>query len=87
MKVLIVDDTRVNRMVLARMVKKLGIGSFSHAVDGRDAVQQAQAGDFDVIFMVRQGTAWSREMYIASPRALPVCFGCTGHPNAQHGRH
>ena len=56
MKVLIVDDTRVNRMVLARMAKKLGIGSFSHAVDGRDAVQQAQAGDFDVIFMVRQGT-------------------------------
>ena len=41
LRVLVVDDSRVNRLVLARMLKKLGVRQVDTAADGAEAVDMA----------------------------------------------
>jgi CheY-like chemotaxis protein len=50
MRVLVVDDNAVNRLVAARMVEHLG-GVATMAEDGRQAVALAMAQPFDVVLM------------------------------------
>lgn len=49
-KVLIVDDNRINVMVLKKTIDKFGIDS-SWVGDGRQAVEAVGANDYDLIFM------------------------------------
>ena len=51
-KILLVDDNRVNRKVLANLLKDLGYTAIQMATNGKEAVQCfTEAGPFDLIFM------------------------------------
>ena len=50
MRVLIVDDTEVNRLVTKRFLKKLQI-NFEEAEDGKAAVELAVSKSYDLILM------------------------------------
>lgn len=50
MKVLIVDDDPINRMILVELLRKR-VHSVEAAVDGIDAIQKVRMTDFDVILM------------------------------------
>lgn len=50
LRVLVAEDNEVNRMVLVRMLDRLGHTSME-AVNGREAIEIAQAHDFDVVLM------------------------------------
>ena len=50
LRVLVAEDNEVNRMVLVRMLDRLGHTSVE-AVNGREAIEIAQAQDFDVVLM------------------------------------
>lgn len=73
-RVLVVDDNRVNRMVLSRMLKKLGL-EVDEATNGQEAVERAAAADYDAIFMdcempVMNG--WEATERITSAAQTPV---------------
>ncbi|WP_439143574.1 ATP-binding protein [Planktotalea sp.] len=48
--ILVVDDNQVNRMVISSSLKVLGCTT-EEAIDGNDAVQKIESGDFDLILM------------------------------------
>ena len=51
-KILLVDDNRVNRKVLANLLNDLGYTTLQIATNGKEAVQYfTEAGPFDLIFM------------------------------------
>ncbi len=50
LRVLVVDDNAVNRVVAARALEKLG-HAVSQAVNGQDALDQAGQAAFDLVFM------------------------------------
>ena len=53
LRILVVDDNASNRVVLQRMLAKLGFGC-DVATDGRQAVDMAQRQDYDVVLMDMQ---------------------------------
>ena len=50
LRVLLVEDNRVNRLVLSRILEKMGL-SVSLAENGRIAVERAEEKDYDLILM------------------------------------
>ena len=58
-RVLIVDDSAVNRMVLEAMLRKIGVGQIATVENGREALTALQGGaDFDLVF----SDLWMPEM-------------------------
>ena len=50
-KVLIVDDIEINRIVLNEALKQIGVAGFEFAANGAQAADLAEKQDFDMIFM------------------------------------
>ena len=58
-RVLVVDDSPVNRMVLEAMLRKIGVGQIAMAENGREALTALQSGsEFDLVF----SDLWMPEM-------------------------
>ena len=51
MKVLIVDDSGLNREILKGFLKEFNILDISTACDGKEALQLCKENDFDLVFM------------------------------------
>lgn len=51
LKVLVAEDVRINRVVVAKMLKNLGINNVELVEDGLSAVEKALSADFDFILM------------------------------------
>jgi CheY-like chemotaxis protein len=49
LRVLVVDDILINRKVLERMLRKIGVTSIYMAESGEDALQQMETNEFDLI--------------------------------------
>jgi len=49
-KVLIVDDVLENRTLLSKVIEKLGY-NYDLAENGKEAIEQLENGNFDIIFM------------------------------------
>ncbi|WP_045955963.1 ATP-binding protein [Vibrio galatheae] len=81
MWVLIVEDTKVNAMVLGRFLDKLGF-EYDIASNGLEAIEQVTQRDFDVVFMdnhmpVMDGTQAVKEILGLKLPHQPVMIGCT----------
>lgn len=50
MKVLVVDDSQMSRMVASNALKNLGVTDIVEAEDGVEALQAFKSDDFDVVF-------------------------------------
>lgn len=50
-KVLIAEDHELNRAFMRRLFEKLGISHYTFAENGRIAVDQVRAGDYDLVLM------------------------------------
>jgi CheY-like chemotaxis protein len=50
LRVLIVDDAEINRLVLGAILDSFGV-AHAEAADGRQALDAAMTGDFDVVLM------------------------------------
>lgn len=75
-RVLVVDDNRVNRMVLSRMLKKLGL-EVDEATNGQEAVERAAAEDYDVILMdcempIMNGWEATERIKRAADKQIPI---------------
>ena len=73
---LIVDDDRVNRLVISRMLKKLQ-WTVAEAKNGQEAVDIALSDDFEVIFMdcempVMNGWDATERIKAAQPESPPI---------------
>ncbi|MBW7932702.1 MAG: response regulator [Gemmatimonadaceae bacterium] len=51
LRILIADDSPVNRLLIKSMVQKLGYGAVSTAADGAEAVRMVLDGGTDLVFM------------------------------------
>jgi len=62
MKILLVDDSKVNIMVGRRILERFGYGSESVSVanDGQEAIEISEQSRFDLIFMVSRTLSTSR---------------------------
>ena len=49
-KILLVEDNEMNRDMLSRRLERRGY-DVALAVDGRDGIEKAQSGDFDLVLM------------------------------------
>jgi signal transduction histidine kinase/CheY-like chemotaxis protein len=50
LKVLVAEDNAVNRLVIGKLLKKVGIDA-AFANDGREAIEHLENGEFDLVFM------------------------------------
>ncbi len=88
LKVLLVDDNAVNRKVASRLLERHGL-NVATAVDGRDAVTQWTAGEFDIVLMDVQmpildgfqATAEIRELEVSRGFHTPI-IAMTAHAMA-----
>ena len=77
MKVLVVDDIVLNRVVLSKMLTKLGC-EVVHANNGKEAVEAFSKNDFPLVFMdllmpVMDGYEATREIRkLENPQARPT---------------
>lgn len=51
LRILVADDSPVNRLLIKSMVRKLGYGSVSTAADGAEAIAMVEDGTVDLVFM------------------------------------
>eukprot|EP00808_Paulinella_micropora_P023822 g75993.t1 len=83
--VLVVDDNRINRSVLTKMLKQMGIASIKQAEDGAEALTAATSQTFHVIFMdlqmpVMDGFNSTKAIRAKLPlEGLPVIVPVTGN--------
>ena len=50
-RILVADDSPVNRLLIKSMMRKLGFGNVATAADGVEAVQSVSDGGVDIVFM------------------------------------
>eukprot|EP00457_Paulinella_chromatophora_P000422 gb/GEZN01000422.1/.p1 GENE.gb/GEZN01000422.1/~~gb/GEZN01000422.1/.p1 ORF type:complete len:1459 (-),score=212.00 gb/GEZN01000422.1/:115-3948(-) len=83
--ILVVDDNKINRMVLTRLLKQLGIAKIQQVEDGSEAVKIAMTDSFHIIFMdlqmpVMDGFQAAKSIRSALPEArLPIIIPVTGN--------
>ncbi len=82
LRVLVVDDNDVNRMVLAAFLTKAGI-AYDEAENGNKALEKIRNGSFDVVLLDIQmpdisGTEVARQLYKEQTK-LPVLIAATAH--------
>jgi len=75
-RVLIADDSRVNRKVAARMLQKLGC-SVTGAADGEEALRMLQTERFDIVLMDVQMPG-KDGLEVTSALRSPEWTGCNG---------
>jgi len=89
-KILLVEDNEMNRDMLSRRLQKRGY-EVSMAMDGRQGVEMARAGGFDLILMdmsLPEIDGWeaTRQLRaVPETRAVPI-IGLTAHAMAGTAR-
>ena len=73
--VLVVDDVKMNRMIMMRTAKKLGL-TFHQAENGAEAVELLRKNTYSVVFMDRQMPVMNGDVAVEQARAngytLPI---------------
>ncbi|UFS70609.1 ATP-binding protein [Geomonas sp. RF6] len=77
LRILVVDDVPLNRLITSKLVEKSGRHAVEFAVDGKEAVEKWQHGGYDLIFMdvqmpVMDGLAAAREIRREEQGGRPV---------------
>ena len=87
MKVLVVDDSRMARRALIRLLKREGADEVTEAENGAQAVELARAGSFDLIVMdltmpVMSGFEACQRICEADPAARVAIVSADVQPKA-----
>lgn len=89
LKILLVEDVPVNRMVAVKMLKHLGYPKPDEADDGQQAVDAAANTRYDIILMdiqmpVLNGLDAAKAILSAETEHKPVIVGVTAHALQSH---
>jgi len=84
LRVLLVEDNRVNAHVCMKMLQQVCLKDVTLANNGREAVDHFLAGDFDIVLMdmqmpVMDGLTATRQIRATADRAQPHIVGVTGN--------
>ena len=85
-KILLVEDNEMNRDMLSRRLERRGY-DVAVAVDGKDGIEKAQSGDFDLVLMdmsLPEIDGWEATRHLRSQPAtekLPI-IALTAHAMA-----
>lgn len=93
-KVLVADDDRLNRMMIIKLLNKYG-AECTPAENGREAIEKAVEGDFDVIFLDCNMPVFSgiecadliKKHYSTSGRKAPLLVGASADENNRVHEH
>ena len=86
---LIVDDSKSARVVLRRMLETLGYSNIAECEDGSQAVDLAETGTIDLIFMdmdmpVMDGITACKEILLRMEQQAPDIIALTAHAFNEH---
>ncbi|MCT4637967.1 MAG: response regulator [Bacteroidales bacterium] len=76
MKILVVDDILVNRLLLKEILKKFAGVVIKEAENGKEAIKKLQNDDFDIIFMdieMSEMNGLDATKYIRNQMPEPKC--------------